>query len=64
MFKKNSRFISKKELSRWAEHDDGGVSEEFKKKVEEVCDRLAPKNKENNALWKLVSEICKDDVKE
>lgn len=42
-------------------HDDGVVSEEFKKKVEELCDRLAPKNKENNALWQLVSEICKDN---
>ncbi|WP_193224711.1 hypothetical protein [Bacillus sp. B1-b2] len=46
-----------------AEHGDG-VSEEFKKKVEELCDSLAPKNKENNALWQLVSEICKDDVKD
>lgn len=46
-----------------AEHDDG-VSEEFKKKVEELCDRLAPKNKENNALWQLISEICKDDMKD
>lgn len=46
------------------EHYDGDVSEDFKKKVEELCHRLAPKNKENNALWLLVSEICKDDVKE
>lgn len=46
-----------------AEHDDG-VSEEFKKKVEELCDRLGPKNKDTNALWQLVSEICKEDVKD
>ena len=46
-----------------AEQDDG-VSEEFKKKVEEPCDRLGPKNKENNALWHLVREICKEDVKD
>jgi hypothetical protein len=32
-----------------AEHDDG-VSEDFKKEVEELCDRLGPKNKENNVL--------------
>ncbi|WP_179295417.1 hypothetical protein [Bacillus sp. FJAT-45350] len=43
---------------------DGGVSEEFRKKVEELCDRLGPKNKETNALWQLVSKICKDDVKD
>lgn len=46
-----------------AEHDDG-VSEEFKKKVEELCDRLGPKNKENNELGQLVSEICKEYVKD
>ncbi|WBL15673.1 MULTISPECIES: hypothetical protein [Sutcliffiella] len=46
-----------------AEQDDG-VSEEFRNKVEELCDRLGPKNKETNALWQLVSEICKDDVKD
>lgn len=45
-------------------NNDDGVSEEFKKKVEELCNRLGPKNKENNALWQLVSEICKEDVKD
>ncbi|MDC3414774.1 hypothetical protein [Terrihalobacillus insolitus] len=44
------------------DHDDG-VSEEFKKKVEELCERLRPKDSENNALWQLVSEICKEDIK-
>jgi hypothetical protein len=46
-----------------AEHDDG-VSEDFKKKVEELCDRLEPKNKGSNSLWKVVSEICKEDIKD
>lgn len=46
-----------------AEHDEG-VSEDFKTKVEELCDRIGPKNKENNSLWQLVSEICKEDVKD
>lgn len=46
-----------------SEHEDG-VSEEFKMKVEELCDRLGPKNKENNALWQLVCEMCKEDVKD
>ncbi len=45
------------------EHEDG-VSEEFRKKVEEICDRLGPRNKENNALWQLVIEICKDNLKD
>ncbi len=30
----------------------------------ENCYRLGPKNKENNALWQLVSEICKEDGKD
>ncbi len=36
---------------------------EFKPQYEN-CNRLGPKNKENNALWQLVSEICKEDVKD
>jgi hypothetical protein len=34
---------------------------EFKASYEN-CNRLGPKNKENNALWQLVSEICREDV--
>ncbi|MEK4974729.1 hypothetical protein NSQ89_20555 [Niallia sp. FSL R7-0648] len=40
---------------------DEGVSEEFKRAVERLCKELEPKDKENNALWKLVSEVCKWD---
>ena len=38
---------------------DEGVSEEFKRLVERLCRELELKDKENNALWKLVTEICK-----
>ena len=44
-------------------HDDG-ISEEFKKKVQELCKRLQPKDKENDALWQLISKICKEDIKD
>lgn len=40
---------------------DDGVFEEFKRAVERLCNELEPKDKENNALWKLVSEVCKRD---
>jgi hypothetical protein len=43
---------------------DNGVSEEFKKKAEELCERLRPKDRENNTLWQLVSEIYKEDIKD
>jgi hypothetical protein len=46
-----------------SEHEDV-VSEEYKMKVKELCDRLGPKNEEKNALWQLVSEMCKEDVKD
>lgn len=36
---------------------------EFKASYEN-CNRLGPQNKENNTLWQLVSEICKEDVKD
>lgn len=32
-----------------AEHDDGG-SEEFRKKVEELCDRLGPKKRNQRVV--------------
>ncbi|WP_159433185.1 hypothetical protein [Bacillus massilinigeriensis] len=40
---------------------DEGVSEEVKLAVERLCKRLEPKDKENNALWKLVTEICQQN---
>jgi hypothetical protein len=43
---------------------DEGVSEEFKKAVERLCKELEPKDKESNALWQLVTEICKQDENE
>lgn len=34
------------------------VSEEFKVAVNRLCKKLEPENKESNALWQLVTEIC------
>ena len=42
-------------------YNDEGVSDEFKKAVERLCKELEPKDKENNALWQLISEICNQD---
>ncbi|MDR4886262.1 hypothetical protein RGU12_01715 [Fredinandcohnia sp. QZ13] len=42
------------------EHKDDSLPEEFIRAVERVCKELEPKNKENNALWHLVNDICKD----
>lgn len=43
------------------ENKNEGVSEEFKKAVEKLCKELEPKNKEDNALWQKVIEICDQD---
>lgn len=43
---------------------DEGVSEEFKREVEKLCKEIGPKEKENNALWKLVTEIWNQDEKD
>lgn len=37
---------------------DESVSEEFRRAVEKLCKELEPKDKENNTLWHLVTEIC------
>jgi hypothetical protein len=37
------------------EDKDKGVTEEFKIDVERLCKKLEPRDKENNALWKLVT---------
>lgn len=31
--------------------DYDGVSEEYKKKLKELCERINPKDRENNVLW-------------
>lgn len=46
------------------DNKDEGVSEEFKRAVESLCKRLEPNNKENNALWHLIKEICEDEKNE
>lgn len=40
---------------------DEGVSEEFKMAVEKLSKKLEPNDKENNALWELVTEIYQQD---
>jgi hypothetical protein len=41
--------------------DNEKLSKEFIDKVEELCRKLEPKNKENNPLWKFINEVCKED---
>lgn len=40
------------------------VSKKFKQKVEELVNRLEPKEKENNSLYQLTSGICLNDFNE
>ncbi|MCM3669007.1 nucleotidyltransferase family protein [Mesobacillus maritimus] len=48
----------------YIEEYEVGVSEKFKQKVEELVNRLEPKDKENNALYQVVKEICNNDFPE
>lgn len=42
------------------DNKDNGVSEELIRAVERLCKELEPPDKENNALWQLVTSICND----
>ena len=46
------------------DNKDEDVSEDFKRAVESLCGELEPTDKENNALWKLVTKICEQNDEE
>jgi hypothetical protein len=41
--------------------DKEKLSKEFIDKVEELCRKLEPKNKENNHYGNFINEVCKED---